>query len=231
MPTEQQIEVVIGELLEIVDQLGYDSGDVIGPLYEPDAEDDEDEEEIGEASKTEESHIEETLYYLTASGKVGSFYIAFSTEYKYASVNYPLSIGLNIGSRLEPDEVLELSESSADWDDLEETEKDDLYESAGITIIENTPIESIWHPKFNISAYASTALVSYEETLTENGFPYQFRCNRGMFPYTEELTLKSIDDRISSVMIAGNRGKRYVDSSFVVDDSGDIDEYELIPQF
>lgn len=215
MPTKDRVEAVVIEISEKIESLGYDVAEIIGPI-----------EQENEGDETEES-----VYYITAQGGNIRFYITFSDEYKFGNVVYPFNIAAHLARQLDWDETEAVVEEQPNWDDISEDEMNELQKQAGRRIIENTAIEDLLVAKFNLSAYASTAIVDYRQSLAENDFPVQFQCSRAVFPYTEHISLRKLDDRIVPVLIAGERGRRYVESSFLVEKEGQPDEYTLIAQF
>lgn len=222
MPTRSRVQGSVVELSEVISDLGYEVGDFVGPIGE-------NGEEVAEEEISDE---EDYRYYLTGDAQGSKFFITFSTGTDYASVVYPMDIRRHLTGYLDESEIEAIIEDEINWDDLTEEEKQNINYNAVQNIIENTDPSEYLPSAFTLSAYASTALVSYRQTTTSNGFPVEFQCDQGIFPYTEQLTLQSVDNRIQPVLTAGERGRRYVEYSFRVDkENKDPSEYEFRAMF
>lgn len=218
MPTRSRVQGAVVELSEIISDLGYDVGDFVGPI-------DENGEEIAEEEVSEEGDYR---YYLTGDAQGSKFFITFNTGADYASVVYPMDVRRHLSAYLDESELDVLLEEQIDWNNLTEEERQNANFKGVQKIIENTDPSEYLHSAFTLSAYASTALVSYRQTTTSDGFPVEFQCSLGIFPYTEQLTLQSVDNRIQPVLTAGERGRRYVEYSFRIDkENKDPSEYEF----
>lgn len=211
MPTEKRIAGAAYEISETLKALAYDVGDLVGPIK----------------LENEDSEVEQKIFYITAEGSHGAFYIAFSDQYDFANVVYPYNIATSMSDLLTAEEIESIIGVSPDWDKIDNDYKRDLLEKAGLSVIENTPIEALRLPQFHLSAYGSTAIVSYTDAPAENGFPREFQCKLSIFPYTENTTLRELDYRVDPVLIAGERARRYVESSFYIDKEGEPSDYEL----
>lgn len=209
MPTRSRIQGSVVELSEIIPELGYEVSDFIGPIG-PEGE------ELAE-DEIEDDGDTHYRYYLLGDAGESRFYISFNTESEYASIVYPMNILRHLASYLDETEVEAILDNSIKWDNLNEERKQDLYFEAVEKIIDNTEPAEYHRPAFTLSAYASTSLVSYRQTTISEGFPTEIQCDRGIFPYSEQLTLQYVDDHIQPVLIAGERGRRYVEYSFRID--------------
>lgn len=220
MPTRQRIRSSILVLSERLDDLGYTVGNVLGPYNESGEKVPEDE-----VSGLEDEDLQ---YFLTARVSKSEFYIQFRTAYEYGIIVYSMDILGHLASYLDNEEVESIIEESISWADLEEEKELQLRSQAVESIISNTDPVQFHEAAFNLGVYASTSMVEYLQTTTENGFPKQFQTTRGIFPYTEKMSLKRVDDRIHPVIVAGERGRRYVEYSFRIDkDDKDPSEYEF----
>lgn len=208
MPTDQRIHSAIIDITEGLSDIGYNVTDLIGPINN-------DGEEIPEEEvNTEESDV---VYYLTAETSHANFYIRFTSSDQYAVVVYPMNVLRHLGSYLNKDELAELLDRSIDWDVINDGDRNMLFEDAAKKIVDNTDPVKYHTAAFNLSAYASTSLVNYRQITTENGFPTEFQCARALFPYTEHMTIRRIDDRVQPTIISGERGRRYMEYSFHID--------------
>lgn len=212
MPTKQRLQGTVVEISQKLEKLGYEDFEVIEP---------------GEESESNS----EAVYYIFVEAAIGNFYIVLSTEQMYGRIVYPYDIGRHIGEALEKEEAKELAKETGKIDTVENVDDSDLRSLAGIKVINQTPIDGLWRGKFNISAHGSTSLVSYREELTENGFVNRFKSVKGFLPFEDDFSLRTLDDRIDAVLIAGNRGRRYVESSLYIVDKGEPEEYIIKFQF
>ncbi|WP_436933715.1 hypothetical protein [Halovenus marina] len=200
--------------------MGYEIDDFSGPIKE-------DGEEV-EPEKIEDEEDGRFRYYLTIKLEGSQCYIVFDTAFRHAEITYPLNIANTVSRQLETDEIEELTGESVDWESLDELEESDLKRNAALKVIDNTDPSTAHRASFNLSAYTSTALVDYRHRLAENNFPIEFQCTRSMFPYTEDVTLQYLDDRIMPVIIAGERGRRYAQYSFAIEkEDRQPAEYEI----
>jgi hypothetical protein len=207
MLSGKRVQSKVVEVGETLENIGYEVNEFIGPTNsEGDPVDPEQDEELEEE--------DDLLYYLTCNLEGAEFYIAFSTNRKTASIIYPMDVLAYLGSQLSENEVESLVDESINWGSLSPEEEEEYGISASKTIINQTDPENYIIPAYNLSAYVSTSLIDYRQTTTEEGFPTRFQCLRLMFPYTEQVTMKSLEDRIMPVIVAGNRGKRYIEYAF-----------------
>ena len=219
MPTKNRLEAATVELSEKIERLGYDVNDVIGPI------------ELESDNSDSNSEDESLVYYITVEGN-SRFYIELNTNFEFGQISYPYSVARFVGRQLNSTEIEEITGESPEWDDSDNEEIEDIITKAGTMVISNTPRESLWLGKFNLSAYASTALVKYNVTNSQDGFPLDFKCSKGVFPYDNAPSLKQLDNGIEPVVIAGERGRRYAESAFIIDKEFDSpDNYELSVQF
>jgi hypothetical protein len=202
MPTERRVEGATVEISEKVERLGDDVVDVIGP-QEEDSENENAEEEIG--------------YYILIESNESRYYIYLSTAREYASVVYPYETYTHIGALLSKEEIESFHDEDVNWEDSSSEEIQIKTDEAAAQVINNTSADEIWQATFNLSAYASTSFVEYYPTQYDSGFPHQFQCTRVIFPFTEDLSLKYLDSRITPTIVAGKRGKRYVESAIYID--------------
>jgi len=210
MPTKEETADAADEIANKCKRLGF--GDIIqeGPI------------EIEEEDTTIHRH------YVYAKKVNNVFYFQLTDKYEFGNVVYSYSVAKSIASQLDDDEVRELADRDSE-DDITES----VLKKAGVQIIEQTPRGSLIMPKFNLSAYATTALVNYKEETTENGFPERFQCVRGIFPYDGDMSLRELDDRVETTLTAGDRGARYVESALFLDrgEENEPSEYVISPQF
>lgn len=218
MPTNQRVRSAIIDVSEGLADIGYEVIDLVGPISEG--------KEISEEElEGEESGVQ---YYLTGQARHAHFYIVFELDKRYAVIVYPMNVLRHLGSYLDRDEMGELLDRSVDWEDLDDQQEDSVARDAAEQVVENTEPIQYHRAAFNLSAYASTSLVDYRQMTTENGFPTEFQCARGLFPYTEHMTIKRLNDRVQPVIIAGERGRRYIEYSFHIDkEEKSPDEYEF----
>lgn len=220
MLSPQKVEAKLFEVSENLESLGYEIRDVVGP-----------NNKAGESIDPEEvENIKdmEVVYYLSCELQQAEFYIAFSTNRKTASIIYPMDVLAYLGSRLSENEVESVVDEQINWENLSSENEREYRVSASKTIVEQTDPEDYAYPAYNLSAYASTSLIDYRQTTTKDGFPTEYQCLRLMFPYTEQITMKSVEDRIMPVIVAGNRGKRYMDYSFRFEtENRDPEEYKF----
>lgn len=206
MPSPEKVEAKLFEVSETLESLGYEITDVVGPNNKQgEPIDPEEYENIGDT---------EVVYYLSCQLQRAEFYIAFSSNRETASIIYPMDVLAYLGSRLSENEVESIVDEQINWESLSPEDERKNRVLASKTIVEQTDPEDYAQPAYNLSAYASTSLIDYRQNTTEEGFPTEYQCIRLMFPYTEQITMKSVEDRIMPVIVAGNRGKRYMNYSF-----------------
>lgn len=207
MPTKNRIEATLDELAEVIESVGDDVHRIEGPQ---ELEDDE--------------GVEHTVYYLFGESDDSRFYLTATTELDHMAAFYPYSVARRIG-QITPEEERELILSDLDIDeDAEELGAEEL-EFVGEQIIDQTPDGIINRARFNIAAYGSSDLVDLQfEGQSDIGF---FRTARAMYPYTEKITIRNVNDRIMASVHLGKRASRYVRSSFYVS-KDDIDGEEKL---
>ena len=222
MPTDQRIQSAIIEIAEQLDQIGYEIDDTRGPV-----------DAAGEAIPEDEvDEAERFQYYLIAGTSGTFFYILFDSQGRHATVVYPFDVLRHLGQGLSDEEVEAILDQSIEWNDLQGSEADLLYSQAAETIIGNTPPKVFDQPAFNLSIYASSAIVDYRQTQTETGFPREFQSARVIFPYTEHMSLSQLNERVNTVIIAGERGRRYVEYAFAIDtEDKQPQNYEFVALF
>jgi len=219
MPTNQRVRSAIVGVSEGLADLGYEVIDLVGPINSEGQEISEEELEGEEAG---------VQYYLTGQSRHVNFYITFNLDNRYAVAVYPMNVLRHLGSYLDRDEIDRLLDRSIDWEDIDEQERDRMAMDAAEQAVENTDPAQYHMAAFNLSAYASTSLVDYRQITTDNGFPTEFQCVRGLFPYTEHMTIKRLDDRVQPIIIAGERGRRYMEYSFRLEkEDKSPEEYEF----
>ena len=210
------------EIAEQLEKLGYRVDETRGPINPE-----------GESIPEEEiQDTERFQYYLIARAGEKVFYILFDNQKSYATVVYPFDVLRHLGQRLSKEEVEAILDEKIDWDDVEDDGTALLHSQAAGVVIENTPPEVFPQPAFNLSIYASSAFVDYRQTRTERGFPREFQSAQGIFPYTERMSLSQLDNRVHPVIIAGERGSRYVEYSFIIDkEDKHPQDYEFVALF
>lgn len=219
MPTKQRVRGAIVEVSERISDLGYETHELVGPVNSEGEEISADE--VDEVS-------DEVRYYLTGSANGANFYILFSPSREYTTIVYPMNVLGYLGRQLDEDEVNSIIDEDIEWEELNSQSEDQARNSAAERIIDNTDPGHFHRAAFNLSTYASTSLVDYQQITTENGFPAEFQCVRGMFPYSEQISMARLEDRIYPVVIAGERGRRYAEYSFRIDKEDKIpQEYEF----
>jgi len=210
MPAKEQTAKAADEITSKLNRLGFDEISREGPI--------------------EIEHDDSTVHqYFVYANKLNTvFYFQLLDEYEFGTIVYSYSVASTIAGQLSDEEVQELTGQ----DPEQELEKP-LHREAGIQMIEQTPQESLIRPKFNLAAYATTALVNYREETTENGFPARFQCVRAVFPYDGNMSLRELDNRVETTLTAGDRGARYVESALIVDkgENKEPSEYVLRAQF
>lgn len=215
MPTKNRVRGAIVEITDKLERIGYTDYDVVEPQMSEDEDEDEDEED------------DHPAFYIFVRHPGANFYVALPLETEHGDINYPFRISTFLANRLTDDEIEQICENS-DRNLPENSGNDDLKgELAGIEVIENSSSDQLGMAQFHLSAYASTALVDYEIEPTRTGFPSMFRCRRGVLPYTDDFSLRTLDNRTDSVIAAGKRGRRYVEASFFIDKEGDPTDYGL----
>ncbi|WP_423997370.1 hypothetical protein [Halorubrum trapanicum] len=219
MPTKQRVRSAIVEITEALTSIGYETNDLIGPVNE-------------KGEQIPEGEVEETdevvQYYLTGETSRSNFYLRFSLDQQYAVAVYPMNVLRHLGSYLDRDEAEAIIDEPLDWAEMNEQEEDMMIQTAAERVVENTDPANFHQAAFNLSAYASTSLVDYRQTTTDDGFPKEMQCVRGIFPYTEHITLEQIDSRIHPVIVAGERGRRYIEYSFRIDkENKSPEDYEF----
>lgn len=218
MPTRERVRGAIVEVSELLAELGWEPREVIGPV-------DESGEDIGANDLDPDS--ERAQYFLVASAHRANFYVQLPLDSPFASIVYPLNVLNVLGSRLSGEEIESILDVT--WDDLDEERREGAQVEAAHRILSNSDPDEIRAGAFALSTYASTALVEYQHRTTEAGFPAEFHCVRALFPYTENLTLAQLDRRITPVIIAGERGRRYVEYSFDIDrEDKEPPEFEFV---
>lgn len=209
MPSKEQTAEAAEDIAEKLSRLGFGEISHEGPI------------EIEDDGSTVHQH------YIYANKNNSVFYFQLLDKFEFGRVVYSYDIARTIGKQLSDEEIREL----VDVDSDKEIELE-LITDAGVQIIEQTPSGPLNMARFNIAAYATTALVDYREGTTVNGFPSQFQCTRGIFPYNGNMTLRNLDDRVETTLTAGDRGARYVGSALLVDkDQEDPSDYVVVPQF
>lgn len=214
MPTENRVDAAVVEISEKIERLGDDVVDIIGP-EEPT------EKENG------------VRYYILIESNESRYYIALTTAYEYGTVVYPYETYTHIGALLSEDEIESFHSEEINWEDEDREEVQKKTDEAAAKIINNTSAGEIWQAVFNLSAYASTSLVNYyAEQDNNSGFPHQFQCTRNIFPFTEELSLRSLDSRTTPTVIAGKRGKKYIESAIYINkEDREPQEYTISNHF
>jgi len=222
MPTNNRIQSALIEVAEQLDRLGYVVEETRGPLnMEGDV-----------VSEDEIEDAERFQYYLITRADEKVFYIFFDNNRDHAIVVYPFDVLKSLGQKLNDEEVKAILDDPVDWDDLSDDEIEILHSRAVEEVIENTPPNAFYRAAFNLSVYASSAIVDYKQTRTESGFPREFQSTRGVFPYTDHMSLSELDDRVDPVIIAGERGRRYVEHAFMIDkEEKQPQDYEFIALF
>lgn len=222
MPTDNRIQSALIEVAEQLDRLGYMIEETRGPLNMK-----------GDVVAGDE--IEDTdrfQYYLIARGNEEVFYILFDNKRDHAVVVYLFDVLSSLGQKLNDEEVKAILDDPVDWDDLSDDEIEILHSRAVEEVIENTSPNPFHHAAFNLSVYASSAIVDYKQTRTESGLPREFQSTRAMFPYTDHMSLSELNDRVGSVIIAGERGRRYVEHAFLIDkEEKQPQDYEFVVLF
>jgi hypothetical protein len=210
MPTKERTAEAAEEIADKLDRLGFSEITQEGPI------------EIQDEDSVSHQH------FIYANKQNTVFYFQLMDEYEFANVVYSYNVAKSIGSQLEDDEVQQLAGQGTE-DEIDE----DILEEAGVQIIEQTPKEALVMSKFNLAAYATTALVNYKEKVTENGFPARFQCIRSVFPYDGDMSLRELDDRVETTLTAGDRGARYVESALFIErgEEQDPSDYIVSPQF
>lgn len=204
MPSNDRTRSVVIELSERLVDLGFEITDLVGPL-----------DSRGEEADFENGDEDTGLhYYLLAEGSRGRFYIAVGTDRKYGEIVYQMDVIKHLSNYLDESEVDSVLDSDHEWDDLEETESEQIEKEAVVQILSNSDPYILHNASFNLSAYASTSVVNYHSNTVNEYFPAKYQCVRSIFPYSEHMTLKEVDDRVEPVLIAGERGRRYVEHSF-----------------
>lgn len=205
----------IVEIREILEDLGYEVVRVRGPF-------DQDGDLIDDEADFDDSNPDSRLlYFLIANAGPAQFYIRFDTGAKYAQMTYQMNIIRYVSRQLEEDEVELLLDINPVWDDIDPSEHEAHFSNAIRKIIENSDPIEFNKASYYLFAYSTTALVEHVQERTEDGFPTTFECTRTLFPYTENMTLQHVDDRLLQLLIAGNRGHRYVREAFIIDKTSD----------
>lgn len=219
MPTDERVQAAVIEISEQLTAIGAEVDDAFGPANL-------DGEEV---PQEEIEELDEQLqYYLSGNLNGNYFYLTFPLEYDYAVIVYPMDVLKYLGLQLSNEEIEQVVEESIEWEELSPEVKDQVYASAGSVIAENTDQVEFQRGSFELSIYGSNPLVSYRERVTENGFPAEFQCVRGLFPYTESVSASELDNRLTSVVNTGNQARRYVHYSFSIDkDNKQPSEYEI----
>lgn len=220
MPTKERIQAATVELTEKLADLGYHVDDFIGPVG-PDGE------QIDPEAVDKDSD-RDLKYYLFSGSDESRFYILFKTGSEFAYIVYPMDILRQISTQLGPHDVEALLNESVEWQQLTAEEEELKYADAVRVVIENTDQSAYYTSAFNLTAYASTALVEYRGQTTDTGFPTEFQCVNTFFPFTEQISLANLDDRIRPVIIAGSRGRRYAEYAFQINkEPEDASDYEI----
>lgn len=220
MPTEKRLRSAITEISEKIELIGYEVNEVIGPLNS-------DDKKIGR-EEFEENIQEDVHYYLTAGIEKISFYIQFRLDREFAMIVYPLDVFRQLSILIDNKETEAILTQAYDWDKLGAKEKEQLHIKAINKITQNTNSEQFLEAAFNLTIYASSENVQYKQNTTDDGFPVKYQCVRPLFPYTEQMTISHIDNRIFPVINAGERGKRYIQYIFRLDkENKQPQEYEI----
>ena len=215
MPTERRIEATIVALSEVLEQIGYQ----IEETTEPRALDNEN----GDFDSAEK------IYYLIINARQSQFYITFRTDLNYCSIVYPMDIMKHLSLYLDDEEVDLIMNVDSKWQNLNDKQKEELYTEAIIKIVNNTDKSRIREASFDLFKYASSPMIELLFERDENGFPLLFQCNRGIFPYTQELSMKEVDDRVFPVLVAGRKGRKFVEHSYrIKKEDREPDEYEFV---
>lgn len=163
------------------------------------------------------------------------FYITLSQERPQATIRYPFNITRSIGDRLSADELDELITNSDRWEgnsNLDDSDQEDAARDlAGSILLENTQPENLWNAKFYLAQYVSSPPVGYEDETNDDGLPTFFWALRNIFPIESTVTLDELDERTQSVITAGDRGKRLVNTQIGVKRGGDVTDYTVISGF
>lgn len=202
MPTEELIEATAVDLTEKLESVGYEVDGLEGPQTFGDQDGDR--------------------YYLYFSSAESNFYITFSSNEPAAQLVYPFNVARSIASQLADDERAALVEYAPELAPDSEDSKFDIGR-----YLANNCRSGAGEFRFNLSNYASSPLVYYDDETTEDGFPVQFTSYAGLLPYRDEFGLVELDRRTDRVHSAGQQGRRYVRTSLTVDVSGPPEEYEL----
>lgn len=209
MPTSQQIEVVLDEISELLISVGEEVDEIQGPIQM--------EENGGSA------------YYLFAESEGSRFYISASTEAYMMGITYPYNISKHVGRLLERNQIENILEKEdvidgkTSFEEITEEELQLVAGKAGEKIISNTKNGIISEARFNIAAYGSSDLVD----LRFDGRCDQFRTIRTLYPYETGPTLENVHTRVMSAISMGKRARRYIETSFSINQSGDKLTLEL----
>lgn len=213
MPTETGVRKAVEELREGIEALQFTVSDISGPISS----------EIDNQEDEQDSSVQ---YYIIFESERGSAFILLSTIAQFGQVTFPFSITRDIGARLDDNEIEEIG-GVPDVEELSDEEHDDLLESAGLKILNNTEAESLHIPQFQVARSGTSEHVSYHEETAENGFPTEIQCRRAVFPYSGKMRLNELDNRIESVINTGVQARNYVESAIVIDDDGGLENYSL----
>lgn len=208
MVSERQLQA---SLIQIVEALS-DLGDVVTDTLEPD-----------------DLETDEEQYYILAESDGSNYYIATTVDANHATVVYPLNTARALGERLKQEEQETILSSISD--EIPEDEGHQ-HEAVGNYILDRTPKETSAMARFNIAAFGTTSNANIrmdpEGDITR--FPSYIQCTRNLFPFTEKISMRELNDRVMSVIISGKNAKRYFNSSVHItpEDGTELDETDPV---
>lgn len=219
MPTDERLRGVLVELAETLEELGYEIDEILGPVSN-------DGEEVDEDTVDSDTVLN---YFIMGAASGSRFYIVLGSNRKYGEVVYPFDVRKQLATNIQERHVDKILGKTHEWGEFEsDGEGVKLRHDAIDKVIENTRPVVKRRATFNLSAYASTAVVDHRQGFSDGQFPVQFQCLRAIFPFSEQISLKHLDDTVHPVLIAGERGRRYVESAFTIaDDTTDSGKYEV----
>lgn len=226
MPSDDQIEGALDQIADVLESVGDAVDGIKGPITD-DSETLENDSTNDNAEIETDEQPEEQQYYLLGNSEGSSFYIAASTAVEHMTIVYPFNSVRYVGRSVVETDAFSVDEMLNSHSDAEVDPgtmgTEDEYIQVGQEILTTTDRSTLDHLAFFISAYGSSEAIAIDV----DSSTLSFTCHRALYPYTEPITIQEVSDRLDSVINAGRRAKRYVQTSMYVTESDESNRLTL----